>query len=163
MRRRSVIALMLAATALFSLTLLPSGGRRVADATPAAAIADAGVPPDRDKAKAVPDEVIVRFEESADADQRGRARGSVNARVKKQLPVQGMQLLELPALALDGVELLAARRVERGHEAALRDEQRGHVGGVGDPRRAQLDLLYALADARPVRVQGLRRQGHCAR
>jgi thermitase len=132
MRRRSVIALMLAATALLSLTLLPSGGRRAADATPAVAIADASAPADRDKAKAAPDEVIVRFEQSADADQRGRARGAVNARVKKQLPVQGMQLLGLPAGTSPAV---AAGRLENqpGVLYAEPNWSRHALGSVDDP------------------------------
>lgn len=90
------------------------------------------MPPDRDKAKAVPDEVIVRFEESADADQRGRARGSVNARVKKQLPVQGMQLLELPAGTSPGV---AAGRLEHqpGVLYAEPNFSRHALGSVDDP------------------------------
>jgi subtilisin family serine protease len=114
MRRRSVIALMLAATALFSSTLLPA----------------AAVGPD--KTGAVPDEVIVRFEPGADAAQRGRARGSVDARVKKQLPVQGMQLLELPAGTPPGV---AAGRLKNqpGVLYAEPNWSRHALGSVDDP------------------------------
>src|SRR3954470_6231721 len=93
---RRLIALCLAAAALLALASLPSGGRRSADASAAAGIGYAGPHADRDKQPASPDEVIVRFEPGADANTRAHARGSVNAQLERQLPVDGMQLLELP-------------------------------------------------------------------
>ncbi|HEX6712547.1 MAG TPA: S8 family peptidase [Thermoleophilaceae bacterium] len=96
MRRRTVIVLLPVAAALFALTALPSG-RQAGGGTAAAGIGNAGPRVDKDKRAAASDEVIVRFEPAADSDKRSRARGAVNAKVKKQLPVSGMQLLALPA------------------------------------------------------------------
>src|SRR5689334_4259940 len=97
MRRKPVIAVLLAVAALLALTFLPLGGRRSADATAAAGIGNASPHADRDKQPASPDELIVRFDSDADANARSQARGSVHAQLKKQLPVDGMQLLQLPA------------------------------------------------------------------
>src|SRR4051795_12166161 len=91
---RRLIALCLAAAAFLALTSLPSGGRRSADASAAAGIGNASSHADRDKQPASADEVIVRFEPGTDANTRSHARGSVNAQLKRQLPVEGMQLLE---------------------------------------------------------------------
>ena len=48
---------------------------------------------------------------------------------------------ELSPLALDGEELLRARRVERGEELPLVEGESGEALGVGDPHRLQPHLL----------------------
>jgi subtilisin family serine protease len=133
MRRRPVTALLLAAAALLALTVLPVGARRSADATAAAArIANAAPHADRDKQVSSPDELIVRFDSTADAGTRSRARGSVNARLKRELPVARMQLLDLPAGSAPGD---AATRLEHQPGVAYAEPNfsRHALGSVDDP------------------------------
>jgi thermitase len=131
MRPRSAIAALLALATLGVLVAIFGVDRNGGEATAAAAIADYGRASDRDRQAAVPGELIVRFEPDADADKREQARGSVNARVKRQLPVKGMQLLDLPAgtRAAD-----AAKRVERQPGVAYAEPNfsRHVLGSVND-------------------------------
>src|SRR4051794_6319845 len=129
---RRLIALCLAAAALLALTSLPSGGRRSADASAAPGIGNASPHTDRDKQPASADEVIVRFEPGADANTRSHGRGSVNAQLERHLPVDGMQLLKLPAGASP---VGAAGRLEHQPGVAYAEPNlsRHALGSVNDP------------------------------
>src|SRR4051812_40671237 len=100
-----LIALSIAAIALFGAFLAPA-----VDAAP--------------RTKAVPGELIVRFKPGVTPNTRSDARDTVKARLEQRLPVDGMQLVSLPAGTAPADAAARLKRQAGG----------GHSGGAA-PRR----------------------------
>jgi hypothetical protein len=130
--RRTVLLVVFAATVALTAVAALRGRGTAGESLAPEAIAKAPGRADADARPAAPDEVIVRFTESADGADRGRARAAVGGSLERRLPLRGLELLELQpgASPRDAVARLAH---QPGVEYAEPNWSRHALASVADP------------------------------